>query len=438
MQLPHAIATGGCSDSILKEHATYCEENDETCLQCKSNGCNNANSLESYVECYHCDAEHDSTCAWEAPKQTRLCQGQCMTGMYPRTSALDSALLPTRGCLDDMELADRDLCAAGKHDNCTPCKDKLCNGGDILETPQECYHCSSPDCSEMEAAKCVAYKEKHQCYTAWEANSIIAMGCASDFETEVINELVAQQRLVVCDGQNCNLPNSPPVPNTCLHCSSLNDPRCATNPNQLLTTDICSVLPYTQCVTHIDAAGVTTRGCLSSLASTEFSQCLAGSSDLCEICTGSNCNGLTVFPANRRRCHQCDSKSTPACATSPSSSAVCPVYDAEDSCVTTLSQDVTYRGCSSSLSCEDPTDTSTCRVCSDKDSCNIVDLDSLNIHGTPGTWQETPIKCLACANAEECKNGGGEPKECVGKDNCVTVFDDKDAVTSRNCYGWMQ
>ncbi|KAL7738265.1 hypothetical protein ACLKA6_006596 [Drosophila palustris] len=429
------VTARGCSDSILSEHSNYCDAHSANCQQCKSNGCNNADSLDSYVECYYCDADQDPSCAWEEPKKTRQCQGQCMTGMYPRSSSADSALLPTRGCLDDLEEADQKLCTEGNLKHCKVCSEGLCNGGDIVETPQECYQCESELCEDMIPAKCVAYKEKHQCYIAFEDNSVVYLGCASDFETQVIDELVAQKRLLVCDGQNCNSPANIPPPNTCLHCSSLNDTRCASNPNQLLTTDICSDLPYTQCVTHIDAAGVTNRGCVSSLDGTEFTGCLAGSSSLCEICTGTNCNGLTVFPAKRRSCHQCDSKSTPACATSPSSSSVCPIYDAEDSCVTTLINDVTHRGCSSSLSCVDATDTSTCRVCSGEDSCNTVDLERLNVHGTPGIWQETPIKCLACANAAECTNGGGSLTECVGKDNCVTVFDESDVVTSRSCYG---
>ncbi|XP_034108700.1 uncharacterized protein LOC117570904 [Drosophila albomicans] len=429
------VVARGCSDSVLTDHATYCEANDASCLQCKSNGCNNAQSLDAYIECYHCDAETDEECAWETPQNTRQCQGQCMTGLYPRSSAWDSALLPTRGCLDDLEEADRELCSAGNHANCTACSTALCNTANVIATAQECYKCTSSDCADMSSGKCVAYREHHQCYTAFDTNDIIAMGCASDFETQVVAELVAQQRLLVCDGQNCNNPSiAIPEPNTCLQCSSLNDTRCATNPNQLLTTDICSQLPYTQCITHIDAAGVTTRGCLATVAGDDFSSCLAGTSDRCDICTGSNCNGLSVFPANRRRCHQCDSSSTPACASAPSSSTVCPIYDAEDSCVTTLINDVTYRGCSSSLSCSDPSDATTCRVCSDADGCNTVDLERLHTHGNPGVWQETPIQCLACSSAEGCSNGGGLLETCVGLDNCVTVFDASDAVTSRSCY----
>lgn len=427
------VTSRGCSDSMLAENADYCEANDGKCLQCKSNGCNNATSLDSYVECYFCDADEDSNCAWETPSRTRLCQGQCMTGLYPRSSSWDSALLPVRGCLDDLEEADRELCAAGNHANCTASTGALSNGGDIIASPQECLVCASSDCEDMEPAKCVAYREKDQCYLGYEDNEVIAMGCASDFETQVLNELVAQKRIYLCEGQNCNIPITS-TPN-CLQCSSLNDTRCATNPNQLLSTGVCSVYPYTQCVTHIDAAGTTTRGCLSSLESDDFYGCLTGSASHCEICTSSNCNGLSVFPSDRRRCHQCDSASEPTCASSPSSSAVCPVYDAEDSCVTTIRNDITYRGCSSSLSCDDASDANTCRICNGTDSCNTVDLERLNVHGYPGVWQTPPISCLTCDSSASCASGGGTLQQCVGVNNCATVFDESgETVTARGCF----
>ncbi|XP_017868180.1 PREDICTED: uncharacterized protein LOC108617050 [Drosophila arizonae] len=428
------VIARGCSNAIFTEHLDYCEANSGKCPQCKSNGCNNAKSLDDYVDCYQCDAEQEPSCAWETPKKTRQCQGQCMTGMYPRSSAADSALLPTRGCLDDLELADREQCAAGNHANCTACTGALCNTGDIIETPHECYKCLDPECEDMEKARCVAYRPNDQCYLAFDSMSIVGMGCVSDFETQVVHELVAQQRLLICDGLNCNHPDIIPNPNSCLQCNSLTEPRCATNPNKLLTTSICSMIPYTQCVTRIDAAGRTSRGCVSNLDSDDFYGCIMGTSDNCELCTGTNCNGLSVFPVNRLRCHQCDSASDASCASAPSSSAVCPIYEAEDTCVTTLLNEVTYRGCSSSLSCSDPSNPSTCRVCSSDNDCNTINLERLNVHGSPGTWQEPPISCLSCGSASECAAGGGQLTQCVGKDNCVTVFDSTgDVVTARGC-----
>ncbi|ALC40954.1 CG13492 [Drosophila busckii] len=424
----------GCSDEVLAKQQSYCEANQAKCPQCKSNKCNDAESLANYVECYQCDADLDPSCAFELPSKTRQCQGGCISAMYPRSSAADSALLPTRGCFDDLELSDRELCAAGKLAHCTQCSKDLCNSEPVIKEPQSCYTCSSADCMDMEATKCVAYKEQHQCYLAFDQLDVVAMGCASDMETQVINELVAQQRLLICDGQNCNNPNIIPEPNNCLQCSSSNETRCATNPNQLLEmNDICSQLPYTQCVTHVNPVnGVTTRGCLASLPAEQFYDCLTGKDSLCEICTGSNCNGLSVFPANRRRCHQCDSASNGDCAAAPNSAAVCAVYDEQQQCLTSLRDELTERGCSSSLSCLDASDASTCRHC-DGDNCNTVDLERLHVHGKPGTWQEVPISCLSCADEKSCAKGGGSAVSCTGSDNCITVFSASGVVTQRGC-----
>ncbi|KAH8401800.1 hypothetical protein KR009_007921, partial [Drosophila setifemur] len=428
------VVARGCTDAVLAANEDYCDLNKDSCLQCKSDGCNRALSLDNYVDCYFCDAEEDANCAWDTPESTRKCLDQCMTGLYPRSSSWDSALLPTRGCLDDLNEAERASCSAGTHSNCTACSGNLCNGNDVIENPQECYICEDTYCETPETSKCLAYREQDQCYLAYDDTGIVAMGCASDFETQVIKELVSQQRLMLCEGQNCNAPNFTPDPNTCLQCSSLTDARCATGPNQLLTTDICSKLPYTECVTQIDGAGNTIRGCLSHLYGDDFYECLTGDGQLCETCTGDRCNGLTVFPADRRKCYQCDSSSDANCATSPTSltSTVCPIYSQEEACVTTLIDGVTHRGCNSSLSCSDPSDPRTCRVCSTADGCNTVNLERISADGYPGTWQEVPISCLTCSDTG-CASGGGELTECTGYDNCVTVFDESGAVSQRGC-----
>ncbi|KAH8283473.1 hypothetical protein KR018_003428 [Drosophila ironensis] len=430
------VVARGCSDAVLAANADYCDLNQDSCLQCKSDGCNSATSVDDYVECYQCDAEEDVNCAWEKPSVTRKCLGQCMTGLYPRSSSWDTALLPTRGCLDDLNEAERDSCAAGTHANCTACTGALCNDNNVITNPQECYTCLDSYCETPETSRCLAYREADQCYLAYDDTGVVAMGCASDFETQVIKELVAQQRLLLCSGQNCNSYSITPDPNTCLQCSSLTDTRCATNPNQLLNTDICSKLPYTECVTQIDNQGNTIRGCLSSLASEEFYECLTGDGELCQTCTGDRCNGLTVFPDNRRRCYQCDSASDPNCAASPGSSltsTVCPIYSKQESCVTTLLDGVTYRGCNSTLSCSDPSDPRSCRVCSTADGCNTINLERIGEDGYPGAWQETPIECLTCASATECASGAGSLNTCTGYDNCATVFDEEGVVIQRGC-----
>ncbi|XP_030375094.1 G surface protein, allelic form 156 [Scaptodrosophila lebanonensis] len=431
------VIARGCSDTVEAKHADYCDANMASCFKCKSNECNNAVSTDNYIECFFCDSHEDPNCVLQTPSQettrTRQCHGQCMQGLYPRSSALDSALIPARGCLDDLNASDRELCIAGDHPNCVSCSDALCNNKDPVEEPHACFTCvPNTDCVDIASERCVAYRPNDQCYLAFDDLGIVAMGCSSEFETQVTNELVAQQKLLLCDEKNCNIPSIIPDPNTCSSCSSEDDARCATNPNQILEDITCSNQPYTQCVTRINNQGTTVRGCLSSLNSSDFYNCLTGTDELCEICEGDRCNGLSVFPANRRKCHQCDSSTDSACAASPSSSRACPIFVLDDTCVTTQRGDVTYRGCGSSLSCDNASDSRSCRICS-SDSCNTINLEQLNADGSPGIWQDVPISCLSCSGSESCATGGGQPQTCEGYQNCITVFDEEGVVIQRGC-----
>ncbi|XP_068147667.1 G surface protein, allelic form 168 [Drosophila tropicalis] len=427
------VLARGCSDSIHDAHSDICDADSENCQQCKSNDCNSAISLDSYVDCYFCDAADDAKCAWEVPTSTRKCQGQCMTGLYPRSSSPDSALLPTRSCLTDLNKADRDSCAAGTHANCTACTGTLCNGGDIIEDPLSCYTCATDDCEDIISVLCLAFQINDSCYTAFDAySSVIALGCRSEFEREVFEELLAQKRMLLCEGNNCN-DFDLPTPNTCIKCNSQEDLRCATNPNQILTTVTCSDLPYTECVSHIDDEGHTSRDCVSNLETDDFYAWVTGTANHTETCTGDQCNGLTVYPVGRRSCHQCNSQSDENCASSPSSSAVCPIFVENDSCVTTQINGITHRGCSSIVTCPDPDDTRTCRICNSADGCNTIDLERINQDGSPGIWQEVPISCLACNDVASCASSGGTLETCVGYGNCITVFDESGVVNQRGC-----
>lgn len=138
------VVARGCSDAVQAANLDYCDLNRDSCPQCKSDGCNSALSLDAYVDCYFCDAEEDSSCAWEKPTSTRKCLGQCMTGLYPRSSSWDSALLPARGCLDDLNEAERTSCAAGTHANCTACSGSLCNDNDVIESPRSATSAWTP------------------------------------------------------------------------------------------------------------------------------------------------------------------------------------------------------------------------------------------------------------------------------------------------------
>ncbi|XP_073835559.1 uncharacterized protein [Musca autumnalis] len=427
----------GCSDVVSISHGDFCDQYPDRCLNCKSNGCNNAKSLEAYTDCYFCDSALDADCsaAFDTTKsRKRKCQGDCMVALYPRTSGIDPAYELARTCLDDMDLDDRDACAAGQNNFCKACSGPLCNTMSVPEERFECYKCLDDDCEDMAIRQCSAYHPNDQCYTLFNnESSIVGMGCRSEFEPEVVTEMVKEKLLLLCNGKGCNSPDSIPTPKSCSVCSSENNPLCATNPNLVGNIERCSSLPYTECFTRVNSYGHTERGCLGSLESEVFYGCFMGTDGLCETCQGDKCNEIDVYPANRRMCQQCSSSSDSLCATSPNSNKVCPLYDENDSCITNFRNGVTTRGCSSTIKCDDPENKGTCRTC-DSNGCNTVNLEKTAENGEPGRWQDIPITCYSCKGEEECLSNG-DFRSCLNNpfQNCMTVFSSDGKVIQRGC-----
>lgn len=250
-----AVARRGCSDDVLATHAQYCENNSGKCLGCKSNACNNATSLDQFVECYSCDSAKDPQCALDfvaKDSKQRKCQGHCAVALYPRSSAENPAYELARTCLDDLELDDREKCLADEHEFCVACEGALCNTATLPANRHKCYTCVDDECTDYKVAECSAYQPNDQCYITFdEENSILGMGCRSDFESDVITELIKQKRLLLCDGEACNRLESIPTAKTCSVCDSEKDERCATNPNLVTDIERCTNLPYTDCYTRV-------------------------------------------------------------------------------------------------------------------------------------------------------------------------------------------
>uniref|UniRef100_A0A1I8NLT5 DUF753 domain-containing protein n=1 Tax=Stomoxys calcitrans TaxID=35570 RepID=A0A1I8NLT5_STOCA len=426
----------GCSDAVSSSHNDYCDQYSDRCLQCKSNGCNTAKSLDDYNDCYFCDSANNPKCAvgFDTATRTRKCHGDCMVALYPRNSGNDPAYELTRTCLDDMDIDERELCAFGENEYCQSCTGSRCNTMNVPEVRFECFKCLDDDCEDMELRECSAHHANDQCYALYNnESSIIAMGCRSELEMDSVLELVKQKQMILCNEKGCNSPDSLPTPKSCSVCNSEENALCATNPNLVANADRCSSLPYTECFTRINGYGHTERGCLGSLDSDPFYGCLMGIDGLCETCVGDKCNEIDVYPANRRSCHQCNSLSDPSCAASPNNNKVCTLYDPEDKCVTNYRNGVTSRGCSSSMTCDDVNDARTCRIC-DTNGCNTVNLEKTNENGEPGRWQDVPITCYTCKGEEDCQSKG-DLRVCVNNpyQNCMTVFNTDGIVIQRGC-----
>ncbi|XP_053962812.1 G surface protein, allelic form 156 [Anastrepha ludens] len=430
-----SVVARGCSDDVLTAYEDYCDNN--SCIGCKSNSCNNATSLDQYVECYSCDSIDNSTCAvnfvGEGTK-TRKCQNYCAIALYPRSSADNSSYELTRTCLDDMELADREKCLAGENELCTACTGPLCNSATFPANRQKCYKCVDSDCTDYAVSECTAYHPNDQCYISFDdENSVVSMGCRSEFEPDIVPLLVKGKKFLLCDGEACNGPETIPTAKTCSTCDSATDTRCATNPNLVNSTERCTALPYTNCYTRVNENGYTTRGCLSSLTSDIFYACLTGNDTLCDTCSGDNCNAIDVFPSDRLNCQQCSSDTDTTCTSNPNSNQVCPIYSATDSCVTNWNNGTTTRGCSSNMTCDDESNKSTCSVCSTS-GCNTINLENIQAQGQPGRWQDVPITCRTCEGEDECSTMSIY-RVCTGYayQSCMTVFNTAGKVIQRGC-----
>lgn len=247
------VVERGCSDLIYSgEYANYCDENPDNCKFCKSSGCNSAKSLADFDECLFCEGADNSDCIShpENIKRTRSCHKGCMTGLYPRKQEENPAFELARGCLDDLDLDDREDCKAGKKAYCQACDGKSCNTVKIPEKRLKCNVCNGADCDEPKSSECTAFRENDQCFTLFvEENNVQRMGCASDLDN---SELVKYARqLLLCDGDNCNTFESFPSPVSCRWCNSVDNPECASKPTTSTAT-VCHLLPNTECFTRID------------------------------------------------------------------------------------------------------------------------------------------------------------------------------------------
>ncbi|XP_055920202.1 uncharacterized protein LOC129951877 [Eupeodes corollae] len=426
----------GCSDDVAKTHGDYCDTNSGYCQQCKSSGCNNVTRLSDYVNCAFCDSSTNPNCVLNPTIEgikTRKCNQQCMAALFPRSSEEDPSYELTRTCLDDKDLDDRQTCLDGNDPFCKTCSGSNCNDFEFPLERHECLSCRGEECEDAQKKTCVTYHPNDQCYILFDNSStVIAMGCRSEYEHAAVTDLIKSKQLLLCDGKNCNTYESIPSKQSCVVCNSETDPQCATNPNLIVDADTCSELPYTGCFTLINENGDTVRGCQSALASTAFYECHTQSNSLCSTCVGNKCN-KEIYPANRTTCHRCNSlDDTENCATTPLSNQVCPKFIENQSCVTNYANGITYRGCSSELSC-DASDKKTCRICSTS-ACNTVNLEHVAKDGEPGKWQDLPIKCQTCKDAT-CKQTPVPVESCSNNNlqNCMTVFNTQGEVIQKGC-----
>lgn len=245
------VQARGCSSVVESSYSDYCDANSDNCRNCNSNGCNNATTTSSYSQCIYCESSINGDCIADADKVSsrRQCNGQCMTALRPKSGTNVYDIV--RGCLDDKDPADQELCAAGSDAQCRSCSGDACNV-DVLEVDSlSCYVCDGEDgCEEEELAVCLHYSPTDRCYSLYDDTaSVTAKGCLSDLDESFVDENL--EYLHLCSGNNCNSYDNIPKPNRCAVCSSLEDENCAVEPDEVTDYTTCQKLPNTGCMTRV-------------------------------------------------------------------------------------------------------------------------------------------------------------------------------------------
>lgn len=243
------VISRGCTADVYGQHIDHCRNNPGSCHECKSNKCNDLSSKATLKSCLSCASSTDPNCAENIDLITsyRQCSGKCMTALHPLTDDENPRFEIVRSCLNDKDSDDAEACNDNK---CKACEGDKCNT-DILEIKSlSCNHCVG-DCELYESKKCSIYKENDQCFMRFdETNSVVEMGCASEFTEQELSENARD--FFLCDGDNCNDYPSLPKVNYCLYCNSNTNPDCASNPDKVTTATGCGTPPHSTCFSRIN------------------------------------------------------------------------------------------------------------------------------------------------------------------------------------------
>lgn len=243
------VVARGCSDSV----DDFCSEEDNLCIDCKSNGCNSAKNESDFVDCIYCDAQNGDDCTFnvDAIKRTRKCHKGCMTALYPRTKEEHPVYELIRTCLDDKDLDDRNKCESSQDPKCKSCSGEKCNKDDLGKR-KSCYQCKGDECQLAEPKTCRAVMDNDQCFQQWdEKGSLVELGCKSKYDPAEVDILLKGKYLWLCDDDNCNDIENIPKSQTCVICNSKTDANCAIKPSSVKAYTTCARTPYTQCYSRV-------------------------------------------------------------------------------------------------------------------------------------------------------------------------------------------
>ncbi|XP_053959120.1 protein psiI [Anastrepha ludens] len=229
---------------------------------------------------------------------------------------------------------------------------------------------------------------------------------------------------------------------TCVQCNATEN--CLKNITAIDTTIACSTQ---KCYTKLNDNNAIDRGCLASTDTCEAPNCVS--------CTTANCNKNTV-------CKSCKSEDNAACAQTDASTvgnAIC--SSADSTCMISVLQNTTERGCVTEDFEKNCTDTKKCKICvggicnlgifpTDRRTCfQCTDTETTCANAVTSSSNSsdssTSLPCLHYVEDDKCYMYGtdethvtrGCTSDAAEVNKCSTEGDDKcKTCDTSNCNEW--
>lgn len=318
------------------------------------------------INCHVCNSEDDKNC--DAPMEDSI--QECPADLMSSTCYhFDDGEYIERGCIANAG-AKREECESDSK-NCKKCFGEKCNNKIKF---LECVSSDTSGKQKSTSKQCQKYDDECIIHVS---KNVVRRGCLTDFTTSpvegvnIVSDCRHSEVCEKCSESNCN--NRKLKPESCLVCSSKDDPDCKRNPIKGMTKQCPAALRSMGCY-HEQKWNLVTRGCVSNF-NTEQREVCSDTYSPCIMCMGDSCNIRDTFP----QCINCNSKTSDKCASKPNHAHYKVCNDYMDECYTHVKDGLLSRSCTGDSIIPKPEDclsnSNHCELCSG-DTCNEVIFES--------------------------------------------------------------
>uniref|UniRef100_A0A1L8EIA9 DUF753 domain-containing protein n=1 Tax=Haematobia irritans TaxID=7368 RepID=A0A1L8EIA9_HAEIR len=340
------------------------------------------------MKCFQCSSKDSQECLDYSKLQTKECDEatKCFTKN-------DNGVI-TRGCFTSNVECSGDNCKL-----CDANADTACNNHNI------CKKCTGDDvaCSQTDAS---ADKYNDICATSATECFVnvkdkkVERRCASDSDS-------CDASSSTCRKTSGAISNTGIFPSSRIHCYQCSESGCSDITTSNVKSQPCQNYDVDdQCYMLAESDTKIERGCKSDSGS----KCSGSTEDSkdCYSCKTDNCNNSTYKKNQKLKCIQCEGsdcfKEQQASEAKDCKEEI--LYNAEESCITMLTNSGIYRGClhdNAEYAEECGKENSSCKKCNTTDGCNKE-------------AEENSFTCIVCRSDEK--------KEC---------WNDADTLTGQTC-----